>query len=147
MRAPANPSLWEGESHRLEPHRARPSAGAPAVEWLLDMDERFRRHASQQRLPTVATRRPRRGREHTPILRESRDGWTVTIHYSETARARELGKTRDWVVIQYGRRGIPGQATVVTEYRGPLVGTRVVRGRERECFRLRWSFARDDLSA
>jgi allantoicase len=71
----------------------------------------------------------------------------LTIRYSETARARELGKTRDWVVIHYSRRGVHSQATVVTEYRGPLVGTRVVRGRERECFRLRWSFARSDRSA
>lgn len=147
MRAPASPSLWEGENHRLEPHRARPSGAVPAVDLLLDMDERFRRRAGRQQLPTIATRRSRRGLDRLPVLRESRDGWALTIRYSETARARELDKTRDWVVIQYSRRGVRGQATVVTEYRGPLVGTRVVRGRERECFRLRWNFARNDLSA
>jgi len=50
-----------------------------------------------------------------------------------TARAHELGKTHDWVVIYGYRDGEETQHTVVTEQRGPLAGRRVVRGRESEC--------------
>ena len=53
--------------------------------------------------------------------------------YSNTARAHELGKTDDWVVIYYEQDGEEDQCTVVTETRGPLAGRRVVRGREQEC--------------
>lgn len=44
-----------------------------------------------------------------------------------TARAHELGRTRHGVVISYydDRHG-EGQATVVTETKGPLAGKRVV---------------------
>ena len=52
--------------------------------------------------------------------------------FSNTARAHELGRTREWVVIYYERDGHEGQCTVVTEMRGPLSGCRVVRGREDE---------------
>lgn len=41
--------------------------------------------------------------------------------------AAELGKTRDWVVIYYERKGRKGQCTVVTETRGIQRGDRVVR--------------------
>ena len=44
-----------------------------------------------------------------------------------------MDKTRDWVVLYWEHDGHEDQATVVTEYRGPLTGRRVVRGREREC--------------
>ncbi len=53
--------------------------------------------------------------------------------FSNTARAHELGRTGDWVVLFYERNGDSGQCTVVTETRGPLAGRRVVRGRESEC--------------
>ncbi len=54
--------------------------------------------------------------------------------YSNTARAHELGHTRDWVVIYfYDDQHLEKQHTVVTETHGTLVGARVVRGREAEC--------------
>jgi len=57
-----------------------------------------------------------------------------TALFSNTALAHELGRTRDWVVIYFGREGGPEhQRTVVTEARGPLEGRRVVRGREAAC--------------
>jgi hypothetical protein len=57
----------------------------------------------------------------------------MTVLFSNTARAHELGKTHDWVVIYYQKDGPEAQCTVVTETRGPLKGKRVIRGREREC--------------
>jgi hypothetical protein len=45
-----------------------------------------------------------------------------------------LEKTKDWVVIYFHLDSEPeSQCTVVTETRGPLVGRRIVRGREGEC--------------
>jgi hypothetical protein len=58
----------------------------------------------------------------------------LTALFSNTALAHELGRTRNWVVIYFGREGGPEhQRTVVTETRGPLEGWRVVRGREAAC--------------
>ncbi|HEX4892717.1 MAG TPA: hypothetical protein VFV47_05470, partial [Hyphomicrobiaceae bacterium] len=60
--------------------------------------------------------------------------WLFTVLFSNTLRAHELGKTRDWVVIYFHREGEPeAQCTVVTETRGPLAGRRVIRGREGDC--------------
>ncbi len=56
----------------------------------------------------------------------------MTVLFSNTARAHELGKTHDWVVIYYQKDGPEAQCTVVTEFRGPLKGKRVIRGREHE---------------
>ncbi len=54
--------------------------------------------------------------------------------FSNTARAHELGRTSDWVVIYFHMDTQPeGQRTVVTEKQGDLVDRRVVRGRESEC--------------
>ncbi len=50
--------------------------------------------------------------------------------FSNTARAHELGTTRDWVVIYFDDGASEGQRTVVTERRGPQAGRRVVRGRQ-----------------
>ena len=54
--------------------------------------------------------------------------------FSNSYRAHELGRNRDWVIMYYydeHHRG--GQCTIVSEYRGILSGKRVVRGREDEC--------------
>ena len=65
-------------------------------------------------------------------------GWRFTALYSNTARAHDLGKEHDWVVVTFhGPDGLEGQCTVVTETRGELAGSRVVRGREAECLRRR----------
>lgn len=52
--------------------------------------------------------------------------------FSNTARAHELDKTRDGVLI-YWENKVDGQCTVVTAGRGELAGQRVVRGRGSEC--------------
>lgn len=63
-----------------------------------------------------------------------RDHWEFTTLYSNTARADELGRMKDSVVMYFHAPGQPeAQRTVVTEKRGPLSGKWVVRGREAEC--------------
>jgi putative hydrolase len=56
-----------------------------------------------------------------------------TAHYSNSARAHELGMARDWVVIYGTGPANRGQWTVITSRRGRMKGRRVVRGREAEC--------------
>ena len=69
-----------------------------------------------------------------PILHTERGDWRSTALFSNTARAHELGRNRDWVVIYLHQDSGPeGQRTDVTETRGPAAGHRVVRGREAEC--------------
>ena len=69
-----------------------------------------------------------------PILHTTRGKWHFTALFSNTARAHELRKVQDWVVIYFhSDSGGEAQRTIVTETRGPLAGQRVVRGREREC--------------
>ncbi|HEX6053193.1 MAG TPA: hypothetical protein VFZ21_28190, partial [Gemmatimonadaceae bacterium] len=56
-----------------------------------------------------------------------------TALFSNTARAHELRKTRDWVVLYFDGRDGERQHTIVTATTGPCKGRRVVRGREAEC--------------
>lgn len=108
----------------------------PDVGTLLAVDAEYRERGEAGELPSVAPRRFNpRGEAWLPVLHTEREGWQFTALYSNTARAHELGKTRDWVVIYYERDGRERQATVVTATSGPLQGKRVVRGREAECRR------------
>ena len=100
---------------------------------LLELDTEYRQRAEADKLPKIAPRRFNPSNEAwLPILRTEREGFTFTALYSNTARAHELEKTRDWVVIYYERDDKERQNTVVTETQGELRGKRVVRGRERE---------------
>ena len=107
----------------------------PSVEMLLDVDAEYRKGATTGRLSMIAPQRFNpRGDRCLPILHTERDQWRFTALYSNTALAHELGRTRDWVVIYFHTdRQSEGQRTVVTETHGPLIGERVVRGRETEC--------------
>jgi hypothetical protein len=106
----------------------------PDVALLLDVDAEYRRRAAAGELPKLAPRRFNpRNEAWLPLLRTERDGWVMTALFSNTARAHELGKTHEWVVIYYQKDGPEGQGTVVTETSGPLAGKRVIRGREEEC--------------
>jgi DNA polymerase (family 10) len=112
-----------------------PAAGEPRpdVATLLVVDAEYRRRAEAGELRTVTPRRfnPER-RSWLPILHTEKEGWSFTALFSNTARAHELGRTGDWVVIYWERDGEEDQCTVVTETRGPRAGSRVVRGREAE---------------
>jgi hypothetical protein len=106
----------------------------PRLADLLAVDAEYRSKAASGHLHKIAPKRFNPdGEAWLPILHAHRADWDFDVMFSNTARAHELGRTDDWVVIFYGRDGEEGQCTVVTEYRGPLVGRRVVRGREGEC--------------
>jgi len=115
--------------------RSRDRGDGPGVDLLLEIDRTYREKAEAGELPTIAPKRFNpEGTSWLPVLHADRDGWHFTALYSNTARAHELAKTRDWVVIYfYDADHEEGQHTVVTETRGPLQGHRVVRGREAEC--------------
>ena len=64
----------------------------------------------------------------------TKQGWHFTALFSNTARAHQLNRTQDWVVIYfYDDQHHESQHTVVTETHGGLTGQRVVCGRETEC--------------
>jgi DNA polymerase (family X) len=112
------------------------TAERPSVNLLLELDAEYRRRAEAGELKRIAPRRFNPQNEAwLPIMHAQREGWSFTLLYSNTARAHELGTTRDWVVIYYERDGRERQNTVVTQNSGPLAGKRVVRGREPECRR------------
>ncbi len=114
-------------------YRPTPDA-APSVATLLEIDARYRRLAVADKLPKIAPKRFNpEGRAWLPVMHTKRGDWHFTALYSNTARAHELGRTDDWVVIYYyDGDHHEGQNTVVTETHGPWRGQRVVRGRERE---------------
>jgi hypothetical protein len=120
--------------HRLRGQKSRPRE-EPPVDLLLEVDERYRKSAEANLLPTIAPKRFNpEGKDWLPILHADRESWHFTALYSNTARAHQLGQTHDWVVLYfYDGDHREGQRTVVTETRGSLVGKRVVRGREAEC--------------
>ncbi|MGA8033197.1 MAG: helix-hairpin-helix domain-containing protein [Casimicrobiaceae bacterium] len=116
--------------------RSTPTAASePPVATLLDVDREYRAKAQAGALPTITPRRFNpRNEAWLPVLHTRRDDWHFTALYSNTARAHELGRTRDWVVLYFHDDDhAERQRTVVTEQRGPLRGRRVVRGREEEC--------------
>jgi hypothetical protein len=116
--------------------RRRPAPGArPGVAELLAVDADYRAEARAGTLRNIAPKRFNpSGEAWLPVMHAHRGAWHYTALYSNTARAHELGKTRDWVVIYYyDDAHVEAQCTVVTETSGGLKGQRVVRGREPEC--------------
>lgn len=110
-------------------HRGEP----PSVSALLKVDAEYRTRAEAGELKRIAPRRFNpSGEAWLPIMHAEFGPWLFTALYSNTARAHELDKTHDWVVIYAERDGEEFQYTVVTETGGPLKGRRVVRGREAE---------------
>jgi DNA polymerase (family 10) len=113
----------------------RPEALEPPVELLLDVDREYRNKAEAGVLPTIAPKRFNpEGKAWLSVLHTTRDPWHFTALFSNTARAHELKRTHDWVVLYfYDDQHVEKQRTVVTESRGPLAGKRIVRGREADC--------------
>jgi predicted flap endonuclease-1-like 5' DNA nuclease len=108
----------------------------PPVDILLDVDREYRSKVQANQLRKIAPKRFNpKGEAWLPILHTDRAKWHFTALFSNTARAHELGKAQDWVVLYFhSDSGGEAQRTIVTETRGVLAGQRVVRGRERECF-------------
>lgn len=130
-------ALTQMLDRRRAAHRRAPAVAQhePGVEVLLDVDREYRAGAEAGTLPRIAPRRFNAGGEAwLPVLHTQRGDWHFTALFSNTARAHELGRVRDWVVI-YGEDKEHGerQYTVVTAARGSLAGRRVVRGREAAC--------------
>lgn len=113
----------------------RPEALEPPVGLLLDVDREYRNKAEAGGLPTIAPKRFNpEGKAWLPVLHTARDPWHFTALFSNTAKAHELKRTHDWVVLYfYDDQHVEKQRTVVTESRGPLAGQRIVRGREADC--------------
>jgi hypothetical protein len=120
---------------QLRRHSRHREAAPPPVALLLEIDRGYRAAAAAGTLPTIAPRRFNPlGEAWLAVQHVTRGGWHFTALYSNTARAHELGHTRDWVVIfYYDHDHHERQCTVVTEHGGDLAGCRVVRGRESEC--------------
>jgi hypothetical protein len=118
--------------------RARPPSTpdhAPPVALLLEIDRRYREAAQSGALPMITPRRFNPQQEAwLPVMHVDRDGWSFTALFSNTALAHQLGRTGDWVILYFHEpHRSDHSATIVTEWRGPLRGLRVVRGREHEC--------------
>jgi DNA polymerase (family 10) len=119
--------------------RVRQSGGGPdavdvPVGELLEVDREYREGVAAERLHRIAPRRFNPNNEAwLPVLHTQRGVRHYTALFSNTARAHELGKTRDWVVIYEDGRVSARQWTVVSAHQGELRGRRVVRGREPEC--------------
>ena len=111
------------------------STKQPDVAMLLDVDREYRDKAKRGSLQKIAPKRfNARGDAWLPILHTERGNWHFTALFSNTARAHDLQRTDDWVVVYFHSDNEPeGQNTIVTETRGGLIGKRVVRGREQEC--------------
>jgi predicted flap endonuclease-1-like 5' DNA nuclease len=117
--------------------RLRPLAPAevpPPVAEILAVDHEYRTKASHGQLPMITPRRFNPDRKAwLPVLHTQRGPYHYTALFSNTARAHDLDRTHDWVVLYYDGGRTERQCTVVTEHRGPLANKRVVRGREAEC--------------
>jgi hypothetical protein len=128
-------ALGEMLERRRRLRRPRQSAVAePSVAMLLDVDREYRAEVAAGTLPKIAPRRFNpSGEAWLPVLHTQRGDWHFTALFSNTARAHELDRLHDWVVI-YGEDTEHGerQYTVITPRGGPWAGQRVVRGREGE---------------
>lgn len=120
---------------RLRRRSLVPAATEPSVDVLLDVDREYLDKARAGVLPTIAPSRfNAEQKAWLPVLHAKRDDWHFTALFSNTAKAHELKRTRDWVVLYFHDDDhAERQRTVVTEQRGLLAGRRVVRGREQEC--------------
>jgi hypothetical protein len=105
-----------------------------SVTEILDVDAQYRREAQQGKLKLIAPRRFNpEGNAWLPVLHTQRGDRHYTALFSNTARAHELHRTDDWVVLYHDGSSRERQCTVITATRGPLAGKRIVRGREDEC--------------
>jgi len=92
----------------------------PGVDLLLDVEREYREKATAGQLIKIAPRRFNpKGEAWLPVLHTRRGSWHFTALYSNTARAHQLGRISEWVVIFFHKDSRPeGQRTVVTEARG-----------------------------
>jgi hypothetical protein len=115
-------------------HRGGAAEALPSVSELLDVDHEYRQRATAGELPMIAPARFNpAGERWLPALHTTRGARHYTALFSNTAIAHQMRRTRDWVVIYFDGRDSERHCTVVTAFKGPLAGLRIVRGRESEC--------------
>ena len=108
----------------------------PPIEELFNVDREYREKAKAGLLHLFAPRRFNPTHEAwLPILHTQRGERHYTALFSNTARAHQKGKTRDWVVLFFDDGEKESQCTIITAEWGILEGRRIVRGREAECLR------------
>jgi hypothetical protein len=125
-----------GRLGRVGRREAVKAAPLPEIAEILDVDREYLAAAASGTLPRIAPRRFNPSHEAwLPVLHTRRGDRHYTALFSNTARAHEFGRTRDWVVLYFDGGGGERQCTVITSERRPLRGRRIVRGREKECAR------------
>lgn len=123
-------------ARRAEHRRGAEDAPRPDVAALLAVDATYRQGAQDGTLRLIAPRRFNpEGEAWLPVFHLEQGDGSYTAMFSNTARAHELGTTKDWVLVWYEQGGREELCTIVTEHSGPQAGLRVVRGREPECAR------------
>jgi DNA polymerase (family X) len=101
---------------------------------LLDVDQEYRQRAAAGKLHNITPKRFNpSGEAWLPVLHTDRGDRHYTAFFSNTARAHQLQKTKDWVILYYDGHAREHQSTVITSRQGALTGKRIVRGRETEC--------------
>jgi hypothetical protein len=106
----------------------------PSISELLDVDREYRNKVNAGTLKKIAPRRFNpEGEAWLPIMHTARNGRHYTTLFSNTARAHEQAKTRDWVVLFCDNGDAEHRFTVITSEFGRLEGRRIVAGREAEC--------------
>jgi len=108
----------------------------PDIDVILELDRKYREKAEKGELRKIAPKRfnPER-KKWLPVWSTKKRGYYFTLLYSNTKRAHDLNKTKDWVVMYYDTGKKEGQNTIITSGQGKLQGKRVIRGREAECHR------------
>lgn len=110
------------------------TTNAPSVKLILAVDAEYRKKAAADQLKKITPKKFNpEAKAWLPIMTTQREGWRFMVLFSNTQRAHELGKSRDWVVVFYDDGSGERKCTVVTEFKGQLSGKRVIRGRETEC--------------
>ncbi|HTO03742.1 MAG TPA: hypothetical protein VL069_08570, partial [Opitutus sp.] len=112
----------------------RGSVAEPTVAELLDVDREYRHAVAAGVLKRIAPRRFNPGRKAwLPVLHTTRGQRHYTALFSNTARAHQLRKTHDWVLLFFDGPDGEQQTTVITAEFGPLKGQRIIPGRDHEC--------------
>lgn len=121
-------ALAERLARRSTPHLWKRSSQPPDA-LLLEVDRAYRDKAASGALRLIAPRRFNPTHEAwLPVMHSQVGDWHFTVLFSNTRRAHELGKTKDWVVIYHQRDDEPeGWSIVTTSMHGSTAGKRVVR--------------------
>lgn len=121
-------ALAERLARRSKPYRWNKSS-QPSAALLLEVDRTYRDKAASGALRQIAPRRFNPTHEAwLPVMHSQVGDWHFTVLFSNSRRAHELGKIKDWVVIYHQRDDEPeGWSIVTTSMHGATAGKRVVR--------------------